>query len=449
MSAHRTVLAQLMSERHWTKEDVERKFEEAGQELKERGETKENASVSPRQLGRWLTGTDVLPRPIARRILEYLFQQPVAVLLGPPVQHDAAVATHQVSIPSDGPSGPGTLWSPPTASNLRLIGQAAQRARNFGIIIGRSSMADEVVEQLHQDLWQLGEMYQRVPLGEILPDLVDTQDSLFGLLEARRSPNQARQLYFLAGVAGGLLAKASHDLAEPHTALTQARTAFLCAQQADHRGLMSWLRNLQSLISYWAGRPSESLRYAESAELIASDSAGTAGVWALLSQARAASVVGNAATALAAIDRAEAARDRVVLDDLDEIGGLFTFGRIRQLYYAGEALSWLPDEAGRAADYSARAVAGYRDEEAPEWAFGDQAGSHASLAVARIAQGEIEGAAEALSPVLSLPSSKRANGIVLSARRVQGLLDGRDAPSAELREAIESFSRTPIGAITR
>jgi len=310
-------------------------------------------------------------------------------------------------------------------------------------------MADEVVEQLHQDLWELGAMYQRVPLGEILPRLVGTQDSLFGLLESRRSPNHARQLYFLAGVAGGMLAKASHDLAEPHTALTQARTAFLCAQQADHRGLMSWVRNLQSLIAYWAGRPTEALRYAENAEFIASDSAGTANVWALLSQARAAAVVGNASTALAAINRAETARDNVVLDDLDEIGGLFTFGRNRQLYYAGEALSWLPGEAGRAADYSSLAVSGYRDETGPEWAFGDEAGSRASLAVARIAQGQIEGAAEALTPVLSLPSAKRANGIVLSTKRVHALLDKRDPFSTELRKSIEDFSRTPIGAITR
>lgn len=446
MSAHRTVLAQLMSERYWTKEDVESKFEEAGKELKER----ERVSVSPRQLGRWMAGTGGLPRPIACRVLEHLFQRPVAVLLGPPNAEDMVIEDDRQYLDT------GTLISaeaplrpPLSAPDLQLIGQAAQRARNFGIIIGRSAMADEIVEQLHQDLWELGAMYQRVPLGEILPALVETQDSLFGLLESRRSPNQARQLYFLAGVAGGMLAKASHDLAEPHTALTQARTAFLCAQQADHHGLMSWVRNLQSLIAYWAGRPSEALRYAESGEFIAAGSAGTAGIWALLSQARAASVVGNAAKARETIERAESARDSVELDELDEIGGLFTFGKTRQLYYAGEALSWLPGEAERAAEYSSRAVEGYRDEAGPDWAFGDQAGSHASLAVARIAQGEVEGAAEALGPVLSLPTSKRANGIVLSTKRVQGLLNGRDSSSTELREAIENFSRTPIRAITR
>jgi hypothetical protein len=53
---------------------------------------------------------------------------------------------------------------------------------------------------------------------------------------------------------GGLLAKASHDLAEPYAAMAQARTAYLCADNTDHDGLRAWLRGLQSLIAYWAGR---------------------------------------------------------------------------------------------------------------------------------------------------------------------------------------------------
>jgi hypothetical protein len=63
---------------------------------------------------------------------------------------------------------------------------------------------------------------------------------------------------------GGLLAKASHDLAEPHAAMAQARTGYLCADQTDHDGLRAWLRGLQSLIAYWAGRTQEAARYAES-----------------------------------------------------------------------------------------------------------------------------------------------------------------------------------------
>jgi hypothetical protein len=47
-------------------------------------------------------------------------------------------------------------------------------------------------------------------------------------------------------------------------------------------------------------------------------------------------------------------------------------------------------------------------------AFGDAAGSRCDLAVARIALGEIEGAQEAVTPVLELPADQRIRGVISS-----------------------------------
>jgi hypothetical protein len=52
-------------------------------------------------------------------------------------------------------------------------------------------------------------------------------------------------------------------------------------------------------------------------------------------------------------------------DELDELGGLATFSRSRQLYYAADALAWLPDEAAAAEDYSTQAVQAYADPAHP------------------------------------------------------------------------------------
>jgi hypothetical protein len=160
--------------------------------------------------------------------------------------------------------------------------------------------------------------------------------------------------------------------------------------------------------------------------------------------------VGNAAEALAALERAERAWDTVHLDEVDELGGICTFGRSRQLYYAADALTWLPSEAAAAARYSAEAVDAYRDTSSPEWAFGDQAGSHADLGIARIAAGELEGAMEAVAPVLALPVDQRMNGIVASVKRVHKAL--RVSPLSDarrgLQEEIEMFTRTPLRGIT-
>jgi hypothetical protein len=246
-----------------------------------------------------------------------------------------------------------------------------------------------------------------------------------------------------------MLAKASHDLAEPQAAMAQARTAFLCADSIEHDSLRAWLRGLQSLVAYWAGRTQEAVRYAQSGAEFAERAGSTTAVWLPSSEARAWAALGNAEAAKAAIGRAEAAWEQIRQDDLDELGGICTFSRPRQLYYAADTLAWLPGEAEAGERYSIQAVEAYADPSAPEWAFGDQAGSQTDLAIARIGRGELDGAAEAIAPVLSLPVEQRMNGIIISAQRVHRVLAANDqvsqSPAAgALREEIETFVRTPL-----
>jgi hypothetical protein len=112
---------------------------------------------------------------------------------------------------------------------------------------------------------------------------------------------------------------------------------------------------------------------------------------------------------------------------------------------------WLPDQVQPATHYSTQAVESYRDRAGPEWSFGDQAGSHADLAIARIIGGEVEGARLALDPVLDLPADQRINGVIASTQRVHRMLAEGDhgAVGTELRDAIESFGRVPVAALSR
>jgi hypothetical protein len=147
------------------------------------------------------------------------------------------------------------------------------------------------------------------------------------------------------------------------------------------------------------------------------------------------------------------ARGDVRGDELDELGGICTFNQTRQLYYAADALAWLPSQAEMAEDYAEQAVDAYRDTGAPDWAFGDQAGSHADLAIARIGQRQLEGAADALAPVLELPAEQRINGIVNSVQRVHTALRrsplSQDPQAYDLQDSIEAFTRTPASALPR
>lgn len=69
--------------------------------------------------------------------------------------------------------------------------------------------------------------------------------------------------------------------------MTQARTAYVCADNADHHGMRAWVRGLQSLIAYWDGRHQEASKYAALGISQVAGVTGTSTVWLSCLQARA------------------------------------------------------------------------------------------------------------------------------------------------------------------
>lgn len=433
-----TVLEHLLWQRDQTYEELVAEFLSVAADMGDR------ATMSPRHLRRLAKGQAGNATPVTRRVLQVMFGQPFAELVRPWAFHGGlAPVINGVA-----------LIVPPQATQEEMLRMAANRAKKFALLAGQVDLSDETLEQVAEDVRRLCVAYPQQPLATILGDLVTTQETLFSLLENRQRPHHSRQLYLLAGITGGLLAKASHDMSDPYAALTQARAAYLCADLADHNGLRAWIRGLESLVTYWDGRARESVRYAQAGAEAAQLAGSTAGVWLAVSEARAWASLGNVTDARAAIDRAERAWEGAREDgELDQMGGIATFTRSRQLYYSAEALAWLPTEAETAETYSGQAVDAYADESAADWAFGDAAGSRASLAIARIYRGELDGAADAIGPVLDLPPEQRIRGIISSAQHVHDALarSGRtgDSASADLEEQIEVFSRTPVRALPR
>ena len=429
----RTQLEYLLWQRDQTYEEVVAEFAKLARALGE------PATLTSRHLRRLASGERNGVTPVTRRVLQTMFSRPAEDLLAP-YGHSGDLA----------PVTRGLVMPMPTATTPEeMLILAAQRARKFALLAGQGELADETLDQIYDDVRQLVSAYPQRPLATILGDLVTAQDTVFTLLENRRRPAHARQLYLLGGLLGGMLAKASHDTADPQTALTQSRTAYLCADQADHDGLRAWVRGLQALITYWDGRLNESVRYAQQGAQFAECSSSTAAVWLPVSEARAWAALGNVAATQRAIERAEDAWNNVHGDELDELGGMCKFSRSRQLYYTADALAWLPAEAGQAQDYAAQAVTAYEDATSPEWAFGDAAGSRCDLAVARIALGEIDGARDAIAPVLELPAEQRIRGIISSVQHVHTALRRPELPPAgqELQEEIEVFAKTPLRAL--
>ncbi|HWR46549.1 MAG TPA: hypothetical protein VN327_02855 [Pseudonocardiaceae bacterium] len=425
----RTRLEQLLRQQHVTLEEFRKNYQRAAKGI----------TLSERQAYRWVAGElRGLPYPRAQATLETMFGEPAVRLLGPPYGLGALAPT---------PGHHGTVLRRGTARTDwegQVIALSADRARDFLTRIEASNVGTETLDQLIDDLRRLVIAYEHQPLPTLLGDLVDTQDRVFVLLEGRQRPEQSRDLYLLAGIVCGLMAKASHDLGASHDAMTQARTGYACADNAGHDGLRAWIRGLQSLITYWSGRLEDSVRYAQSGAEAAVRSHGTAGIWLASNEARALAALHRLDDARAALARAADARDRVQPDELDSLGGLCTFSRPRQLYYAADALTWGGQpEADHTERLALDALDAYAGAPALDRAFGGVAGTRSALAVARVFHGEIDGAAEALGPVLELPVAQRIHGVVTSVEHVRAALRSVQNPGREVTElagAIEGWT---------
>jgi hypothetical protein len=338
----------------------------------------------------------------------------------------------------------------------RVLSMAAGRAVRFGAAAESSNTGDGSIEQIQGELARLAYAYPQQPITSIIGEIVSLQDYIFTLLEGRQRPRQTRDLYFAGALASGLVAKAAHDYGDSRMAMTHARTALLCAENSEHPSLMAWVRGLQSLIAYWGNAPRESLNYAQIGASTPGVQ-GTCAIWLTSLEARAWSVLGNSGESRTAIERADDLRERLTEDDLDRLGGICRFSQARQLYYAAEAsaMLWRLHSSGLAVpgdSYAADAVSAYESAAPDERSFGDESGARTDLAISRISQGSLEGALEAIQPVLALPVDQRIHGIVGSVLNVHQAAS-KAAPDAaltrDIQEAIEAYVSTPVAALPR
>jgi hypothetical protein len=451
----RTVLRALLEERNWTGYARFRaKFEAAAEQLGglEQDPKLKGMSLSESTYERWCGRKNkTTPTPDARRVLEHLFGRSTEELLSEAAEGRVPHRRHQ-TVSSGWSASPRVESGPAVYEMERQAAMAAQRALRFAVTAETNQVGPETMAHLSEEVRRLATAYPSVPLNSIFYEMIEAQDLIFRLLESNRvKPAQASELHLMAAVASGMLAKASHDMGDSGSAMRQARAAYVCADQAGHAAMRAWVRGLQSLIAYWAGRPGDSLRYATSGG-DGAPGTGTVGIWLSSLEARAHALLGDVEGVNQANAAALSARENLTADDLDGIGGILTFPRPRQLYYAAEAEVLTGDGSASVEQHAEEAVRAYHEAPAEEWAFGDQAGAQTNLALARLASGNVEGAAEAVRPVLDLPAEQHIGGIVLSAQRVHRALSNEPVRSAAaattLREELEVFSSTPVRALT-
>jgi hypothetical protein len=452
-----TLLAVLIARDERTHNEIVQSFERCARD------NDEDATLSLRTLRRWISGdVRTAPRPSQRRVARLFWGYPMSELLAP--ARGELVLTTTTSEPTRGVpvdvsaspdlAEPSTSLDEPGGSTNTLerqVAMATRRAARFATFAEIDNVGPEAIAQLQDDVVHLANAYIHDPLAAIMGDLIEEQETVFRLLEGKQKPALSRDLYLLAGVVSGLIAKASQDLGRFHEAMTHARTLYVCADNADHQGLRAWARGLQSLIAYWAGRPQEAVRYAQSGAEYATNVTGSVAAWLPALEARAWALMNMTNEAGNALGRATDHRAAYRPDDLDAIGGLLAFPQAKQSYYAAGTYVYLDGEQERAQSEALSALDLFEHGRPEDRSFSDEAGARAELALARVHADQVDGAHEALAPVLALEPERRIGGIITSAGRVHHALRGRrhaGSPVAgALREEIESFCRVPAAAL--
>ncbi|WP_244235816.1 hypothetical protein [Micromonospora inaquosa] len=452
-----TLLAVLIDRDERTHSEIVARFERCARD------NDEDATLSVRTLRRWIAGdVQTAPRPSQRRMARLFWGYPMADLLSPaPTGPLPALPTSgAVTAAPVGPTSPTPQAEPLTPTDEpgrssdpleRQVAMATRRAARFATFAEIDNVGPEAIAQLRDDVVHLANAYIHDPLASIMSDLLTEQEAVFQLLEGRQKPALSRDLYLLAGVVSGLIAKASQDLGRFHEAMTHARTLYVCADNADHQGLRAWARGLQGLIAYWAGRPQEAVRYAQSGAEFAANVSGSVASWLPALEARAWAVMNSPDEASHALGRAVDQRAVHRPDDLDAIGGLLAFPQAKQSYYAAGTYVCLDGEHDRAQSEALSALDLFEHGRPEDRSFSDEAGARAELALARVNAGHVDGAQQALAPVLALEPDRRIGGILTSATRVHQALRSRhhaNSPVARhLREEIEAFCRVPAAAL--
>lgn len=451
-----TLLAVLIDRDERTHSEIVSRFERCARD------NDEDATLSVRTLRRWIAGdVRTAPRPSQRRVARLFWGYPMSELLAPvpaglaPASPPSDTATALVGPTSSPPPvEPSAPTDEPEGSSdplERQVVMATRRAAQFATFAEIGNVGPEAIAQLRDDVAHLANAYIHDPLASIMGDLIAEQEAIFRLLEGRQKPVLSRDLYLLAGVVSGLIAKASQDLGRFHEAMTHARTLYVCADNADHQGLRAWARGLQSLIAYWAGRPQEAVRYAQSGAEHATNVTGSVASWLPALEARAWALMNAPDEASHALGRAADHRAGHEPDDLDAIGGLLAFPQAKQNYYAAGTYVYLDGEHERAQAEALSALELFEHGRPEDRSFSDEAGAHAELALARVNAGQVDGAQEALAPVLELEPERRIGGILTSANRVHRALCSRHHAHSQvarnLREEIEAFCRVPAAAL--
>jgi transcriptional regulator with XRE-family HTH domain len=309
--------------------------------------------------------------------------------------------------------------------SARREAAAAHRTRAAALAMSRdlTALADLDIEELQEGVESTAVDYLGSPPAPMMDRAHVLRAEAFERLRSGHfRPGDRSDLYVAAGRLSGVLAYALLDLGDADEAHEHAVAAGRCAEFAGDAELAAWVAGTRSLIARFQGDYGRALEYVRDGYQWVGSGHGTGEARLRCGEAQCLANMGNSRAANEALDGAEAARDRMRRGDTLE--GLFAFSRAKQSYYAGSSLIWLEGghDAERAVREATAAIEAWQSGPAQERSLDDERLAHIYLATAWVQLDDVEAAAAAIAPILSLPLEEQISWIVKRAERLAGML---------------------------
>ena len=357
---------------------------------------------------------------------------------------------HVLNVANDNELGfvlPGTSTAlDPDLTNCSTIGleddliDAGDESIALLTLAEESNVGDLTVEQLHADIHRIAQNYLKVPTKPLFLRSRAIRDRAFKLLTGRQPPNQTRDLYAAAGWALTVLAWMSVDLGRPDVAESHTRTAWACAEAADHDELRAWVRATQHTASFWQDDFARAAEYAEDGLQYAG------GTSALFLSSVVAVDFARTGRIDAARDALSIAKRTVINPGVLELGGPFLCTPERAEGIWSDAHLAL-GEAQYTLDHADRGVELF--EAAPHALrnYGSERMVRLQQVKARLEVGELDGAVEALSSVLATPTEYRVRPLIHRISEVAAITRteryAAEVKARAMHEGIREFVRRP------
>lgn len=321
---------------------------------------------------------------------------------------------------------------------------ASHRVRAAALAMSRdlTALADLDITELQDGVSATAVDYLASPPGPMMDRAHALRGEAFERIRSgHHRPRDRSDLYMAAGRLSGVLSYALLDMGDSDQALEHATAAGRCAEFAGDAELAAWVAGTKSLIARFQGDYGRALEYVRDGYQWVGHGQGTGEARLRCGEAQCLANLGDSRAANAALNGAEEARDRIRRPD--SLGGLFGFSRAKQSYYAGSSLIWLQGghDAERAAREATLAIELWESGPVEERSLDDERLAHIYLATARVQLDDVEGAADAIQAVLSLPLEEQISWIVKRADRLAGMLSApRYAGNRTAEETVEAIN---------